>query len=229
MFFKKKTFSEDNLESVIAACIDHNSQAQRTLVKLFLGYSKSICSRYSSNEQEVEEIIQKEHERVFPLIAKIRLKLEGKRAFVNGGTGRSFAAAALINDFGMKLVGLETPTYDDDAQEDINYLNELNGDFILHIANMQPYEQVNIVKRLKPDVCIGIAEWISRLGIPTTDLLGYNKPTMGYDGIIYLGNKICDQIENPSFNKKLAKYDKLPYKDTWYDEDPFKYIVMKEG
>jgi len=180
-------------------------------------------------ELEVEEIIQKEHERVFPLIAKIRLKLEGKRAFVNGGTGRSFAAAALINDFGMKLVGLETPTYDDDAQEDINYLNELNGDFILHIANMQPYEQVNIVKRLKPDVCIGIAEWISRLGIPTTDLLGYNKPTMGYDGIIYLGNKICDQIENPSFNKKLAKYDKLPYKDTWYDEDPFKYIVMKEG
>jgi RNA polymerase sigma-70 factor, ECF subfamily len=70
LFFKKKTFSEDNLESVIAACIDHNSQAQRTLIKLFLGYSKSICSRYSSNEQEVEEIINDGFLKVFTNLSK---------------------------------------------------------------------------------------------------------------------------------------------------------------
>lgn len=70
MFFKKKTFSEDNLESVIAACIDLNSQAQRTLIKLFLGYSKSICSRYSSNELEVEEIINDGFLKVFINLSK---------------------------------------------------------------------------------------------------------------------------------------------------------------
>lgn len=70
MFFKKKTFSENNLESVIAACIDHNNQAQRTLIKLFVGYSKSICSRYSSNEQEVEEIINDGFLKVFTNLSK---------------------------------------------------------------------------------------------------------------------------------------------------------------
>jgi RNA polymerase sigma-70 factor (ECF subfamily) len=70
LFFKKKTFSEDNLESVIAACIDQNSQAQRTLIKLFLGYAKSICSRYSSNEQEVEEIINDGFLKIFTNLSK---------------------------------------------------------------------------------------------------------------------------------------------------------------
>lgn len=70
MFFKKKTFSEDNLESVISACIDQNSQAQRTLIKLFLGYAKSICYRYTSNEQETEEIINDGFLKVFTNLSK---------------------------------------------------------------------------------------------------------------------------------------------------------------
>ncbi|GAB2648901.1 RNA polymerase sigma factor [Emticicia sediminis] len=70
MFFKKKTFSEDNLDSVIKACIDNNSQAQRTLIKLFLGYSKSVCSRYSSNDQELEEIINDGFLKIFTNLPK---------------------------------------------------------------------------------------------------------------------------------------------------------------
>ena len=70
MVFKKKKFSEDNLDSVITACIDQNSQAQRTLIKLFLGYAKSICLRYSSNEQEVEEIINDGFLKIFTNLSK---------------------------------------------------------------------------------------------------------------------------------------------------------------
>lgn len=46
-------------------------------------------------EAEVEEIIKKEHERIEPLVQKLRERLSGKRVFICGGTGRSFAAAAL--------------------------------------------------------------------------------------------------------------------------------------
>ena len=70
MFFKKKTFSADNLDSVIKACIEHNNQAQRTLIELFFGYSKSICLRYTSNKQEVEEIINDGFLKVFTNLAK---------------------------------------------------------------------------------------------------------------------------------------------------------------
>jgi nitrogenase molybdenum-iron protein alpha/beta subunit len=179
-------------------------------------------------EAEADLYIEKEHARILPEIEKIKQRLQGKRVFICGGTGRSFAAAALIDDFGMELVGLETPTYDDDAQTDIEYLYAIHKDFIIDIANMQPFEQINLVNRLKPDVFIGVPVWSARLGIPTTHVLDMKRPTMGYDGILYLGNKIADQIENPGFNKKLAKHARLPYKKSWYEEDPFKFIKPLE-
>lgn len=179
-------------------------------------------------EEEAEEIIQREHERILPLVESIKKRLIGKRVFICGGTGRSFAAAALIDDFGMKLVGLETPTYDEDSQADIEYLNTIHEDYVIDIANMQPFEQVNLVKKLKPDVFIGVPEWAAKLGIPTTHVLDMKRPTMGYDGLLFLGNKIADQLENPGFNVKLSQHIKLPYRDSWYQEDAFKYIVGGE-
>ena len=196
----------------------------RNTDKWFRGIAKVM-----GKEKEADEIIEKEHERITPLVKKIRDRLQGKRVFICGGTGRSFAAAALIDDFGMELVGLETPTYDDDAQVDIEYLNSIHKDFVVDIANMQPFEQVNLIQKIKPDVFIGVPEWAAKLGLPTTHVLDMKRPTMGYDGLIFLGNKIADQLENPGFNKKLSRHVKLPYKESWYSEDAFKYIVGGEA
>ncbi|MDR2042977.1 MAG: nitrogen fixation protein NifE [Clostridium sp.] len=174
--------------------------------------------------ERARDYIDREHKRVQPRLNEIKERLQGKRVFICGGTGRSFAAAALIDDFGMKLVGLETPTYDLDAQIDVEYLNGIHGDYVIDVANMQPFEQVNLVSRLKPDVFIGVPSWSARLGVPTTHVLDPKRPTMGYDGILYLGEKIADQVENPGFNRKLAPYARLPYKQSWYDSDAFKFI-----
>lgn len=191
----------------------------RNTDKWFLGIAS-----LAGKTDEARAYIEKEHARVLPELSKIRKRLAGKRVFICGGTGRSFAAAALVDDFGMKLVGLETPTYDDDAQIDIDYLGGIHNNFVVDVANMQPFEQVNLVNKLKPDVFIGVPTWSSRLGVPTTHVLDTKRPTMGYDGILYLGNKIADQVENPGFNKNLAKHARLPYKQSWYDDDPFKFI-----
>ena len=75
----------------------------RNTEKWYRGIAKVL-----GKEEEVEEIIAKERERIMPLVQKLRDRLHGKRVFICGGTGRSFAAAALIDDFGMELVGLET-------------------------------------------------------------------------------------------------------------------------
>lgn len=182
-------------------------------------------AKITGREKEAEEIIASEHKKLEPLVAKIRSRLEGKRIFICGGTGRSFAAASLVGDFGMQIVGLETPTYDDDAQTDIEYLNSIHKDFVVDIANMQPFEQVNLVNKLKPDVFLGVPEWAAKLGYPTTHVLDFKRPTMGYDGLLYLGNKMADQLENPGFNKKLAAHVKLPYKESWFRDNAFKFIT----
>lgn len=191
----------------------------RNTDKWYRGIAKVL-----GKEAEVEAIIAAEHKRIEPLVAALKERLQGKRVFICGGTGRSFAAAALIDDFGMELVGLETPTYDADTQVDIEYLNGIHKDFVVDIANMQPFEQVNLVNKLKPDAFIGVPDWAAKLGIPTTHVLDGKRPTMGYDGLLYLGNKIADQLQNPGFNVKLAQHVKLPYKDSWYQENAFKYI-----
>ena len=54
------------------------------------------------------------------------------------------------------------------------------------------------------------------------------RPTMGYDGILYLGHKIADQVENPGFNKKLARLARLPYKASLYEDNAFKFIEPAE-
>lgn len=196
----------------------------RNTDKWFMGIAKTV-----GKEEEAKEIIEREHERIQPLVEEIKQRLQGKRVFICGGTGRSFAAAALIEDFGMELVGLETPTYDADAQTDIEYLNGIHKNYVVDIANMQPFEQVNLLKKLKPDVFIGVPDWAAKLGIPTTHVLDMKRPTMGYDGLLFLGNKIADQLENPGFNVKLAAHTRLPYKAGWYEQDAFKYITGGEA
>ena len=168
---------------------------------------------------------QRELKKIEPLVHALPQRLARKRMIPCGGSSSLFAAAALIDDFGMELVGLETPTYDEDAQVDIEYLNGIHKEFVVDIANMQPFEQVNLVKKLKPDAFIGVPEWAAKLGVPTTHVLDGKRPTMGYDGLLFLGNKIADQLENPGCNKKLAEHVKRPCKESWYSEDAFKYII----
>jgi RNA polymerase sigma-70 factor (ECF subfamily) len=66
LFFRKRpNFSEGDLDSVIKACLDKNQGAQRLLIKMFLGYVKSICLRYAANEQEAEEVINDSFLKIF--------------------------------------------------------------------------------------------------------------------------------------------------------------------
>ena len=58
------------MASVLSACAARDPQAEQTLIKLFLGYSKSICLRYASSAQEAEEIINDGFLKVFTNLHK---------------------------------------------------------------------------------------------------------------------------------------------------------------
>ncbi|MDR3344158.1 MAG: nitrogen fixation protein NifE [Oscillospiraceae bacterium] len=185
-------------------------------------------AKIMGKEEEARAYIARERAAIEPLVECLRRRLEGKTVFITGGTGRTFAAGALADDFGMKLIGMQTPTYDKEIQEDVEQLNSLHGDFVLDVANMMPFEQVNLLKKLKPDVFIGVPIWAARLGLPSTHVLDIKRPTLGYRNLVYLGQKIAAQIENPGYNKNISRYATLPYKESWYVDDPFKFI-RREG
>jgi RNA polymerase sigma-70 factor (ECF subfamily) len=135
LFFKKKTFSENNLESVIAACIDHNNEAQRTLIKLFLGYAKSICSRYSSNEQEMEEIINDGFLKIFTNLSKYDnsqpFKAWLRTIMVN--TAIDYYRSNKKYRLQMPIDGLEIADFDEDI------IGQLSADEIMKlVAKLSP-------------------------------------------------------------------------------------------
>lgn len=180
-------------------------------------------------EKEAEEFLAKERAAVIDEISELREKIQGKRVFVCTGTGRGLAAATLIEDYNMKLVGIQAPTYEDAYVDDYRKLAEFHGDdYIIDVATMQPFEQVNLVNRLKPDFFIGMGEWVNKLGIPNTHILEPKRPTFGYRGVVYLGRKVETALENTAWADKMAKHRKLPYKESWYEESAFKYM-KKEG
>jgi hypothetical protein len=72
-------------------------------------------------------------------------------------------------------------------------------------------------------------DWAARLGFATVHILDGKRSTMGYNGLLYLGEKIAARIENPGFNVKLARYADLGYKQSWYSSDPFKFIVDEDN
>lgn len=176
-------------------------------------------------EVAAEAFIKAERAAVADEIALIRKKAEGLKVCITAGTGRGLAAATLIGDYGMKLLCMHTPYYEDAYVDDFEELEKYHGDkFIINVADMQPFEQINLIKKLKPDLFIGMANWASRLGIPTTHILDSKRPTFGYRGVLYLGRKIEDALDNNNFNAKLNGHVSLPFREEWYQEDPFKYV-----
>jgi nitrogenase molybdenum-iron protein alpha chain len=47
---------------------------------------------------------------------------------------------------------------------------------------------------------------------------------LGYNGLIATGERMVNALKNPSFAVKLARHRRLPYREEWYQQDPFKYI-----
>ena len=69
MFFKSKDNSH-NLEAIIAKCKEGDSKAQRELIKMYLGYAKTVVSRYLHIQEEQEEVINDGFLKIFTHIEK---------------------------------------------------------------------------------------------------------------------------------------------------------------
>jgi RNA polymerase sigma-70 factor (ECF subfamily) len=65
IFRKKAVFNPDDTDSILSACLGKDPNAQRALIRLYYGYAKSICMRYSSDDQAAEEILNDSFLKVF--------------------------------------------------------------------------------------------------------------------------------------------------------------------
>jgi len=177
-------------------------------------------------EDEVEKVIGEERKRVEPKIEELKEKLEGKRVFVSAGQSRAVGIPNLLADLGMDVIGITAFHYDEVIAESFANLEKRCGNFCTSVANVQPFEQTNILNKEQPDIFfghIGESVWAAKQGFPTAMVLNYLCLYAGYNGVISFGGKLLNSLNNPAFSKKLAEHSKSVYRDSWLNENPFKY------
>ncbi|MCC8190196.1 MAG: nitrogenase component 1, partial [Planctomycetes bacterium] len=125
--------------------------------------------------------------------AELRAALEeflplfrGKRVFVSAGEYRSLATASLLKELGFEISGIRSFHYDEFAEVELEKLRADGRDFTWSVANVQPYEEANLLQRNRPDLFLG--HWhgnntAARLGIPTHVIYNTGYGYIGYRGV----------------------------------------------
>lgn len=178
-----------------------------------------------------EDIIRRETKALREGLEEFLPHFKGKRVFVSAGEFRALATANLLSELGFEIVGIRSYHHDEFAVPEYEKLKKLtNQDYTVNIANAQPFEEANLLKRLKPDLFLG--HWngnstASKLGIASHVIYNTGLAYIGYKGAYDLARRLYKQLRNPAFQKNLSRYVTLPYRESWYEKNPYTYI--KDG
>jgi len=177
-------------------------------------------------EKEAQRFIAEENRILDESLAKYRSVLKGKKVFLAGGEVRIIATAEIIQDLGMEVVGFKAHHFDQFIEPIFESLENID-DVTIDVATNQPFEQANLVKRLKPDIIIAHAggnNIAAKYGLPLLPLFGPAYNYMGYSGVFDVVRRLARVVRNSRFNKNLAENMPMPFKKEWYEKDPFAYI-----
>ncbi|MDR0197140.1 MAG: nitrogenase [Oscillospiraceae bacterium] len=175
-----------------------------------------------------ERLISRETAELNAALEKYRPLFKGKRVFISAGEFRALATANLLRDLGFDVAGIRSFHHDEFANVEYEkLLKNVGDDVIINIANVQPFEEANLLASLKPDLFLG--HWngnftATKLGIPSHVIYNTGLAYVGYRGVFEIARRLYRQLINPAFNKNMSKHVSLPYKKDWYGKNPFTYI-----
>ena len=188
-----------------------------------------IADFFGIREQALKVIADEEAE-LDRALAPLLAGFKGKRVFVSTGEIRAGAQACMLeNDLGMSVVGIRAHHYDQFGEIVFENFKD-REDVTINVAANQPFEQVNLLKKLKPDLYLGHGNsnvWAVKQGIPTLPIYGPNNSYLGYKGIFEVASRLERVLSNPAYYRTMGETTELPYKDEWYDKDAYAYI--KQG
>jgi nitrogenase molybdenum-iron protein alpha chain len=189
---------------------------------------RDVATRFGF-ESQAEEIIAQEERELHAALAEFRPLFEGKKVFISAGEFRALATARLLEELGLQVAGIRSFHHDEFAEVEYEKLaRSSTEDYVIDIANVQPFEEANLLRRLKPDLFLGHANGngtAAKLGIPTHVIYNTGLAYIGYKGVYEIARRLHRQLSNPIYNRKLSGNLRLPYRDEWYDSSPFTYIT----
>lgn len=192
-----------------------------------------VVASFFKLEAKAERFIELEVAELKQALEEFRPCFFGKKAFVSAGEIRAYVTAGLLQELGFEIVGIRSFHHDEYADEEYKKLaSATDKDYSVSIANAQPFEEANLLAKLKPDIFLG--HWngnstAAKLGVPTSVIYHTGMNFIGYRGVYEVARRLYKQLQNTAYNRKLSKHLHLPYARTWYEEDTFKFIKQAGG
>ncbi len=184
-------------------------------------------------QEEAERFIEQETAELKSALKVFEPVFAGKRAFVSAGEIRAYVTSGLLTELGFEIAGIRAFHHDEHADPEYRKLAAMTEtDYGVSIANVQPFEEANLLARLKPDIFLG--HWngnstAAKLGIPASVVYHTGLNFIGYKGVYEVARRLYKQLRNTAYNRKLSTYVRLPYTEDWYKEDAFRYIRQAGG
>lgn len=182
-------------------------------------------------EKQARKLIETEEKELNEALAPFREAFKGKKAFVSAGEIRALATAGLLHELGFDISAIRPYHHDEFAEVEYEKLDKIaresGKDFTVDIANVQPFEEANLLQKTKPDIFLGhlgANSTAAKLGIATHAVYNSGFAYVGYRGAFELARRLFRQLKNPSYNRNLAGHTSLPYQKRWYHANPFRYI-----
>ncbi|HEY3426666.1 MAG TPA: nitrogenase component 1 [Negativicutes bacterium] len=185
-------------------------------------------------EQQALEVIAAEEKKVLQAVAKYRPALEGKKVFLSAGEFRALVTGGLFQELGLEVAGVRSYHHDHFGRDFYDKLvqRQKGKNFPVDIANFQPFELTNLLKKIKPDLFVGHVNdniWAARLGLPTVTIFRIFDSYIGYQGFYDVAKKTARILRNSSFNRHLSENTQNPYKPEWYEQNPFAFIKLQQA
>jgi nitrogenase molybdenum-iron protein alpha chain len=186
---------------------------------------KNIAKHFNL-EKEADIFLKREEEALEAGLLPYRQQLAGKTVYLGGGAIRIVATAEVLQELGMEIVGFKGHHIDKFIAPVLEALENIEK-VSFNVATQQPFEQVNLVERLKPEVIVihsGLNNITTKYGAPILPLFGPTFHYMGYSGAFDIARRLARKLQNNQYNKNIAKNLRVPYQKDWLEKDPFAYI-----
>jgi nitrogenase molybdenum-iron protein alpha chain len=187
-------------------------------------------AEFFHEEEKAEALIKHEDAQLDAALEPYRAVFRGKRVYVSGGEVRVWVTAELMRDLGLEIAGIKGHHVDKFMEIPMGDL-DVEDNIYVNIASQQPFEQANLINRLKPDVILmhsGGGNITAKHGVPVLPLFGTGNNYMGYTGAFEVAWRLKRALANSRFNHNIARYRKMPYRQEWLAKDPGAYIKDRD-
>ncbi len=160
-----------------------------------------------------------------PLLEKTPLR--GTRVYLSLDPATALAVVDLVRELGGDVAGLSVDHLDRLHLAGLGSLLERIPALQVHVGHGQGFEELNLLRRLKPDLYVGAGGplvQVARLGIPAVSLAG--EPIVGYRGMASFARKAVNALRNQRYVAGLAGGGH-PYAAAWFQRSPDWHIKQE--